>query len=764
MYNLLQEEYGLQEITIEKLCGYDNANFLVQTDTTSFIFKTYVFSEALFDLVKAENEVLLFLKENGNNKQYPTPVSFKDGSYIKILQIDGNKQICRMLTYLDGVFLGDSTHTKPLLASIGTFLAKTDLLLQNVTNYTIKSRQWQWDIQYLPQFKHFIKDIPDATNRALVSYFFQQFEAHVTPQIPKLRKQIIYNDANEWNMLTKNNQVSAIIDFGDIAYSFLINELAIAITYACYDKDTPLDNAVIILQSYHDVIPLEEKEIQLLYYLIAARLCMSVCNSAQAKKNTPENTYALVSEQYAWKMLRKWVRINPIAAENRFREAAGFSSLEVPPVTQIVNKRHRYISPIVSLSYKQPIHMASAAFQYMYDTSGNTYLDAYNNIPHVGHSHPVVVNAGQQQMATLNTNTRYLYHQLADYAEKLLDKFPPSLNKVYFVNSGSAASDLAIRIAKIHTGQEKIMVLEHGYHGHTQTATDISDYKFNNPKGQGQKEYILKTGIPDTYRGIYKNDDGSAGIHYAEHAIELLKNTHTPIAAFISEPISGCGGQIPLAKGYLKTLYPEIRKQGGICICDEVQTGFGRLGDYFWGFEAHDVVPDMVVIGKPIANGHPMGAVICTDEIANSFGKGVEFFSSFGGNPVSCAIALSVLQVIEEEKLQENAKIVGKYYTSLFRKLQEKYRCIGDVRGSGLFLGIEIVHPQNQEPDTLLANHIKNHLRNRHILISTDGPYDNVLKTKPPLCFSKENAAEVVENIAEILQAYYKNVNKTNAF
>jgi 4-aminobutyrate aminotransferase-like enzyme len=372
----------------------------------------------------------------------------------------------------------------------------------------------------------------------------------------------------------------------------------------------------------------------------------------------------------------------------------------------------------------------------------------------VGHSHPKVVSAGQQQMAKLNTNTRYLYDQLAEYAEKILSKFPSSLNKVYFVNSGSAASDLAIRIAKVHTGFEKLMVMQHGYHGNTQTAIDISDYKFSNPKGQGQKNYILKTQIPDTYRGKYTNNK-SAGKMYAQEAIQQINNSDKSIAAFISEPIVGCGGQVPLADGYLEEIYPAIRKQGGVCISDEVQTGFGRLGDYFWGFEAYNVVPDMVIIGKPMANGHPMGAVICTTKIAESFSKGVEFFSSFGGNPVSCAIASSVLEVIEEEKLQENAKIVGDYYKSLFVELQKKYICIGDVRGSGLFIGVEIIKENSMEVDTKLASIIKNELRNRNILISTDGPFNNVIKLKPPLCFTKENAKKVVDNIDEVLKTYY---------
>lgn len=393
--------------------------------------------------------------------------------------------------------------------------------------------------------------------------------------------------------------------------------------------------------------------------------------------------------------------------------------------------------------------MQRAAFQYMYDGYGNTFLDAYNNIPHVGHSHPRVVEAGQKQMAILNTNTRYVYDVLNEYAERIMSKFPPELNKIYFVNSGSAASDLAIRLARHHTKCQNIMVMEHGYHGHTTTAIDISDYKFNNKKGPGQKPFILKTPIPDTYWGKYT--DKKAGINYANEAIDMLGNFGKQVAAFITEPIVGCGGQVPLATDYLKTLYPAIRAQGGVCISDEVQTGFGRLGNHFWGYEAQEVVPDIVILGKPMGNGHPMGAVVTTQAIADSFGQGVEFFSSFGGNPVSCAIGLEVLYVLEEEYLQQNALEVGDHYKNLMHELSKDFACIGDIRGSGLFLGFEIINEEgNQNP--ALASLIKNELRNRQILIGTDGPFDNVLKSKPPLCFTMKNAETVVENIQEILK------------
>lgn len=753
MKDLLKNEFGIDVANIKKLNGYENFNYLISTEKENFIFKTYTPNDDLIDLIEAENDALLFL--NNQSKRTPTPIPFLDGKYVKPLIVNGQELTCRLLSFLEGQFLGDVKHSESLLSSFGTAVAQLDLKLQSFKSYTIKARKFEWDIQHLFLNEKYIQDILVAKDRALVNYFFQQFIENVEPVINNLRFAYIHNDTNEWNVLTNNDKVTGIIDFGDLTYSPLINELAVSLTYICYDKEEPLEWVDAFIRTYHKVIPLRENELSVLYYCIAAKLCISVCNSAHSRLHNPDNSYAFSSEENAWKMLYKWVEINPIKAENQFRKAAGFNILKSDSLDGKIEDRFESLSEILSLSYKTPIHMTKAAFQFMYDGVGNTYLDAYNNIPHVGHCHPEVVNAGQNQMAKLNTNTRYLYDNLAEYSKQLLAKFPDQLSKVFFVNSGSAASDLAIRLAKFHTKNYKLMVMEHGYHGHTQNGIDISDYKFNNKKGDGQKAHIIKTVIPDTYRGTYTNNDGTAGKEYANDAIKLLANEK--IAAFISEPIVGCGGQVPLAKRYLKELYPVIRKNGGVCISDEVQTGFGRLGDYFWGFEAQDVIPDIVVIGKPMGNSHPMGAVICTEEIAKSFEQGVEFFSSFGGNPVSCDIGKAVLNVIETEELQQNAKVVGNYYLKLFNDLANDFECIGDVRGSGLFIGVEIVKDKiSKIPDYDLAQHIKNELKNNFILISTDGPFDSVIKSKPPLCFTKKNAKRVVDTIRTVLEKRFK--------
>ena len=747
MEKLLIEEFGINPIEIIRINGYDNLNYLIKTNSKNYILKTYE-DLSLIDLIQSETKALLFLNDN----LYPKPVPFLNGENVRIIQINGTSKIYRLLSYLEGKFLGEINQTKDLIRSFGKSLASLNKSLFDWTDIHIKSRQSEWDMQQYVVSKNYLNEISSKKVRKIIHYFMNQYEENVVPFFLDLRKSTIHNDANNWNILFIGNDVSGVIDFGDISHSHLINELAIAISYTCFNKDNPLEWALVLLESYNKILPLETKEVEVLYYSIAMRLCISISNSNHYQKLFPENNYISISQKPAIELLWKWIKINPVEAENKFKEAVGMKVEKTKSLKEMVKGRKTYLGSNISLSYDNPIFMNKAAFQYMYDVYGNTYLDAYNNIPHVGHSHPLVAEASQKQSSVLNTNTRYLYESLEEYSEKLISLFPKQLNKVFFVNSGSEASDLAIRMARYHTKNESVVVIENGYHGHTQTGINISDYKFNSKKGTGQKDYILKLEIPDTFKGKYKFDDKDAGLKYAYDAKKKLNNYKKSIAAFISEPILSCAGQVPLAKNFLKNLYPKIKEKGGVCISDEVQTGFGRLGKSFWGYESQEVVPDIIVLGKPMGNGHPIGAVITTSEIAKSFSKGVEFFSSFGGNPVSCKIGLSVLNVIKNENLQKNSEDVGKYYKNLLLDLKEKHSSISDVRGSGLFLGIEFFNPNNMKPDSYKAGLLKNELKNNGVLVGTDGPYNNVIKSKPPLCFSKKNAKEVVEKMDMILK------------
>jgi len=407
------------------------------------------------------------------------------------------------------------------------------------------------------------------------------------------------------------------------------------------------------------------------------------------------------------------------------------------------------------LSYEKPLKIVRGYMQHLYDEEGRAYLDVYNNVPLVGHSHPRVVHAIQEQVAVLNTNTRYLHENILRYAERLTALLPEPLRVCYFLNSGSEANELALRLARTHTGREEIIVLENAYHGHTSTLIDISPYKFDGPGGRGRKPWVHVAPLADDYRGIYRRGEADLGRKYAAHVgeiLELAKRQGRPVSAYIAETLPSVAGQIVFPPRYLAEVYRHVRASGAVCIADEVQVGFGRLGIHFWGFQTQRVAPDIAVFGKPIANGFPLAVVVTTREIAASFANGMEFFSTFGGNPVACAAGLAVLDVLDDEKLQQNAMTVGSQWICDLRTLQEKFPLIGDVRGLGLFLGIDLVTDrESRAPAAKQASYIVNRLREEGILAGTDGPHHNVIKLRPPLCFTTENANHFTATFNKIL-------------
>ena len=418
-------------------------------------------------------------------------------------------------------------------------------------------------------------------------------------------------------------------------------------------------------------------------------------------------------------------------------------------------RREQVLSPNLSLSYETPIHIVRGKGSYLFDVLGRSYLDCVNNVAHVGHEHPRVVGAGQKQMGVLNTNSRYLHGGIIEYAERLSKLFPEPLSVCLFVNSGSEANELALRMARTYTGGTGIAVLEGGYHGNTQGLIDVSHYKFTGSGGHAPPSWTRTASVPDEFRGRYRRDDPSRATLYAADVGEALRHLdsegHHP-AAFLSESLLSCAGQIEPPQGYLTAAYEHARAAGALCIADEIQVGFGRLGSHMWGFETQGALPDIVTLGKPMGNGHPIGAVVTTREIAEAFDNGMEFFSSFGGNPVSTSIALAVLDILKDEKLQANATTVGTALKTGLDTLMQSHGCIGDVRGRGLFLGVEFVNSRETlTPAPEIAHYVVEHLKKRGILLGSDGPDHNVIKIKPPMSFSGSDADRVINELDQVL-------------
>ncbi len=424
---------------------------------------------------------------------------------------------------------------------------------------------------------------------------------------------------------------------------------------------------------------------------------------------------------------------------------------------ELEDRRRRVLGRSLSLSYDEPIHVVRGSGTHLFDVRGRAYLDCVNNVAHVGHEHPRVVAAGQRQMAVLNTNTRYLHESVITYAERLAALLPDPLSVCFFVNSGSEANELALRMARIATGRRGLVSLEGGYHGNTQALIDASHYKHARKGGVGAPPWVGVAAMPDDYRGRFRRHDPERAVRFADdvaRAADELEQAGHPAGAFLAEAVLSCGGQIVPPDGYLAAAYAHARGAGALCIADEVQIGLGRVGTHMWGFEAQGVVPDLVTLGKPIGNGHPIGAVVTTRAIADAFANGMEFFSTFGGNPVSARIGLAVLDVVRDEALQEHARTVGDVLLAGLRALQDRHPRVGDVRGQGLFVGVELVRDRAADepaPDAFAARYVANRGREHGVLLSTDGPEDNVLKIKPPMTFSLADAERLLAVLDRIL-------------
>ncbi len=426
-----------------------------------------------------------------------------------------------------------------------------------------------------------------------------------------------------------------------------------------------------------------------------------------------------------------------------------------PTAAHTLAERRARFGGNLSVAYREPVKVVRGWKQYLFDETGRQFIDAYNNVPHVGHAHPRVVRAGADQMRVLNTNTRYLNDLPAAYAERITATLPEPLRVCYFTNSASEANELALRLARAYTNARDLIVLEAAYHGNTTTLIDISPYKHAGPGGRGAPDWVHVAPLPDDFRGPYRRDDSEAGPKYAEHVAELAEAVRASgrrLCGFIAETCPSVGGQIILPPGYLAEAYRHVREAGGVCIADEVQTGLGRLGTHFWAFEAHGVVPDIVVMGKPLGNGHPLAAVVTTRAIADAFDNGMEYFSTFGGNTVSCAIGLAVLDVMRDERLQAHALAVGERLLAGLRPMVDRHELVGDVRGTGLFLGVELVRDRvTLEPAGAAAAYVANRMREQGILLGTDGPAHNVIKIRPPMPFDTTDGDLLVETLDRIL-------------
>ena len=987
---IANRRYGIRTAAIRALPSELDRNYHLRADTGEGYVLKIAHSSVSEGVLDLQNKTLQHLRKTMDIFPQLVPAANGEDS-IRISAGAGEDYRARLLRYIEGIPLSDfRPHSEALLEDIGAQLGALSAAMGSF-HHSEKRLNYRWNIGNLSQVARYGEDLPPG-KKSLLDHFLRLYEDDVLPALPQLRHSFTYNDPNDSNILVRANRsepprVAGMIDFGDMLYGPTAADLAVALAYIMMGSEGPLEKATPVIRAYQRVFPLREEEIRLLFPLIAARLCLSVCISWHQQKREPDNRHLSVSEAGAWRLLTKLREIHPRYAHYHFRAACnlpacpqtaavmnwldtqsfapilgaplttensktvdlgmtsrllatvtdladpatfaeplrrhlgeskigiGFYNevrpiyladmfaidhhkrrtvhlgidLFAPPETAIyaplagtihsladyteeqdygpvlilrhepnpelcfytlyghlsptalekwrlgqrvdagellafigdyprngnwtphlhfqivvdlldfgdnfpgvcapklrdlwtslspepkrilrlpysaqpspkptrsdlLRRRQAALNPALSLSYQQPLKIARAYLHHLYDEDGQPYLDCVNNVSHVGHGHPRVIRAAQDQTALLNTNTRYLHDTIVEYAEALTATLPEPLSVCFFVNSGSEANELALRLATAYTGGTNFIVIDHAYHGHTSALINISPYKFAGPGGNGKPDHVEVAEMPDGYRGDCRGFDSRAGEFYARSVadkIATIAARDKQLAAFFAEGIMGCGGQMPLPDGYLERAYEMVREAGGLCVADEVQTGFGRVGEGFWSFELSGVVPDIVTMGKPIANGHPLGAVVTTPEIAAAFDNGMEYFNTFGGNPVSCAIGLEALSIIQDERLQQNALEVGSYWIERLRELSARFPIIGQVRGSGLFLGIELVRDRRtREPADWEASYIAERMKEHGILISTEGPHHNVLKLKPPIIFRREHVDIFVEVFAEVL-------------
>ncbi len=971
---LLERFYGLSA-KCTRLGGEYDQNYQVSDtqESKKFLLKIAPVFKDLKSL-RFETEVQNIMAQKCQAYHIPKILPSLDGKLIIETMLHDHMVAIRLIEWVDGEVLGNiHLRTVSMLKNWGELAGIMSTKMpeapaQNAAN------QDQWNLDHFDQNEELVELIDDPDLQLIISSYFSLFRDRHRASLTQCEKGLIHGDLNDHNVFIDPASIDCpiigAIDFGDLMYTSLIHELAVTAAYAIMHCEDPLAAVSHMLQSYTHYRQATELELQLLYGLIAMRLCTTICHAAKNKIDHPDREYLQVSNIPARDALLKWHSISPKLAYYSFREASGLSPLpqkkrilehirrtrkgnilpyeklenlsaihlgidshlldengslqsdlaeyklkkelgektgiggygeirsiydseqfvseglsgrkyrsvhlgldlwtregtevyspldgriygvadhqvqgdygglvivehkvgqdnffllyghldprsisrqigddikagekiaqlgarsvnggwvphlhfqlildmldhkdnfpgvcahedqalwkaicpdpcvffpieetekEEYSVEQLLQLRGQYIGKNLSISYADPLYVLRGRREFLIDHKGHSYLDLVNNVAHVGHENPRIVNVIKRQAEKLNTNTRYLHHLLDSASRRLLETLPDHITRCYFVNSGSEANDLALRMARCFTGSLKTLCLEMAYHGHTQSLIDVSGYKNQRTGGAGFPMHVQVLEV-NTSR---------------DHVQNKFRTSNSIGQTFIHESILSCAGQVPLNQEFIQEIYHQVHQNNGVCIADEVQTGLGRVGSHYWAFQLYDLNPDIVTIGKPIGNGHPIAVVACSEKVAEAFDNGMEYFNTFGGNPVSCAVVKEMLSIIEEDGLLEKAKEKGHFLKKAVETLSHKYTIINDVRGEGLFLGVQMGDGKYHSAKNL-AKHLKEELRQQGILVSTDGPNEDILKIKPPLVITVAELDYFVRTLRNILARPYFSVH-----
>ncbi len=705
--------------------------------------------------LRFENEAMQHIAAVAPGFPVPRIIPALDGEAMAAVEHAGRCCLVRMISWLPGRLLRTVEPTPALRRQLGASLAELGLALRGFFHPAAK-KELLWDIRHTGALGKWLEYVEDPATRLLCARVVDGFARSTLPKLATLRSQVIHNDFHASNVLVSDEDpptFAGAVDFGDMIHAPLVCDVAVGATYQSAAHGNPLDGVVDFVAGYHRVCPLERAEIDLIYELICARRATTVVvMSWQASRNPENSDYLLEDVVEAAASLEELSGMGRVEASNILQRAcrptrAPQQQHASGDSEDLIARRERLLGPAYRLFYEEPVHITRGEGVWLYGADGRAYLDAYNNVPLVGHCHPKVVNALCEQAATLNTHTRYLHTTVLDYAERLLSIFPDALDRVMFSCTGTEANELALRIARACSGNEGVIVSEYAYHGNS---TAIAALSPSDEAPEGLPNWIETIPAPDTYR-----DGPNAGANFLaamDAAIEQLAKRGIKPAALLLDAGFTSDGMFVAPDGCLRSAAEKIRAAGGLYIADEVQSGFARLGVALWGFEAHGFDPDIVTLGKPIGNGHPLAATITSEEIVREFASRGSYFNTFGGNPVSAAVGRAVLDAFQEDELEENSRRVGEYLHERLAALRDRHDVIGDVRGSGLFAGVELVTDRaTRQPASDKASQVVNDMRRHGVLISTEGPHGNVLKVRPPLPFQPQHVDQLVEALAKVI-------------
>jgi 4-aminobutyrate aminotransferase-like enzyme/Ser/Thr protein kinase RdoA (MazF antagonist) len=681
----------------------------------------------------------------------PVPRLFptQQGEAVGRFSRDGIDYATCLVSYLPGQLLIESSPSTALLQNMGATLARVDRALQGFFHPSL-TRRLAWDVRRLPELAEFSSLIESAALRDAVDRVASGFR-DCLPRLRGLRSQAIHGDCHAANLLVDadGQSICGILDFGDMIHAPLILEPAVAMSELLTEAVAPLDSLAAVLHGYAQGHALQAAEVELLYDIVAARHATTVLVHAWRRHHDPPGARVLEeASAQAARSLHDLLRLDRQTLTRAWHEAAGTfaatpSAVAAPSAD--LARRHRLMGAGAELFYEKPLHIVRGAGVWLYDAEGRAYLDVYNNVPHVGHTHPTVVAAIQRQTAILATHTRYLHENILEYAEQLTGRLPAHLNACIFVNSGSEANDVAWRMAQMATGHGGGLVMEHAYHGVTDAVAALTP-SVGRPR---DPRVVTIAPPPDT---LQVSDDMTSAelsgvVRDADRAIATLAERGFAPAAFYIDTAITSSGIFDPPPAWAAAVTARVRAAGGLVVADEVQYGLGRSGSHFWGFERRGLEPDIVTMGKPVGNGYPMGVVIANRALIEAFQAKFGFFSTFGGNAVAAAAGLAVLKVLEREQLMANAAATGGYLRQQLESVAARHACLGKVRGTGLLLGLEVLgHDVSaaKKRNKRIVNALVSEFR---VLIGYEGPHASILKLRPPMPFRREHADLLVQAI-----------------